>query len=246
MGASVCATISCSDLELALARGEAGAFGGDVLQNFAVLVELGLVELRPHGEVECKPFGGRPVIGAVLDLGLQGREEGRFSRAVAAAHIDAPGRLGIDEAQRLLDGMGDLGVIARPQQQPVELDALVEMGIGGGVHVVNDVADAGPHRDHVVPAGRQFVHVVGHLDLPRQGGGERHQGRGIAGVLRRHIGHGGEHHGEADDAAGRAKSLAGHDGGNLGPQAVAYPGLEPGDPQAEIEQLPANTLSQAV
>src|SRR5438105_2696135 len=74
------------------------------LRRVVLLLErFVLVELGGHREPKGQPVGGRPVIGPVLDLGLEDREQRRLAGAVAAAHNDAAPGLAINEAQRLID-----------------------------------------------------------------------------------------------------------------------------------------------
>ena len=187
-------------------------------------------------ELEGEAIAGRPVIGARLDLGLEGGEQGRLAGAVGAAHCDAPGRLRAHQRDRFADRAAQLRAVAAAlaQHQPVEVDAAVEIRVLGRLHVVDDAADAGPHRQHVVPAAGELVHVVGHLDLARQGGGERDQELGVAGVVPGHEHHGREHDREPEDAAEGAQPLARHDGGDLGAQAVAQLGFEAAQPEVKI------------
>ncbi len=68
-----------------------------------------------------------------------------------------------------------MGVVALAQNELVEFDALIEIRIGLRPHIGGDAAEARPDGDEIVPAGREQMQLVGHLDLPRQRGREPDQ-----------------------------------------------------------------------
>ena len=85
----------CDDLlqrlNLALARGEAAAAALARARILLLLVEvIRVVRAGLDGEAEGEAVGGRPIIGAVLDLRLERGEQRRLARAIAAAHLHAP------------------------------------------------------------------------------------------------------------------------------------------------------------
>jgi hypothetical protein len=107
------------------------------------------------------------------------------------------------------------------KKKPVEFDPVVEGGIEIGMHAGCDAAHARPARKKFVPAGGELVHVVGHLDLPRQGRRERDQQHRVLRIMERDHRHGGEYDRKADDAAGGTQALSRHDRLDLGIEAVA-------------------------
>ncbi len=68
----------------------------------AVLVIAFNVDRRyAAGELKREPVRGRPIIRALSHLGLEACQQRGFPGAVGAAHIDAPGRMGSGNAQRV-------------------------------------------------------------------------------------------------------------------------------------------------
>ena len=61
-------------------------------------------------------------------LGIKPESHADQAAHYVAAHMDAAVGLGIDKPQRFGDRMACIGAVARVQQQPVELDARVEIG----------------------------------------------------------------------------------------------------------------------
>ena len=107
-------------------------------------------------------------------------------------------------------------------------------GVGLRMHVVGDAGHARPARQQLVPARGEGVDVVRHLDLPRQGGGERDHHLEVGRIVNRDVGHRREHDGQPDDAARRAQALLGHDRLDLGVEAVAELALEAAEPEPEV------------
>jgi hypothetical protein len=71
-------------------------------------------------------------------------------------------------------------MLALAQHQPVEFDALVELGVRLRRHIGGGAAEPRPHRDEVVPAGGKEMQFVGHFDLPRQRRRQPDQHGGLA------------------------------------------------------------------
>ena len=102
------------------------------------------------------------------------------------------------------------------------------------MRVRRDAAQPRPHRQELVPARGELMHVVRHLDLARQRRDQRDQRRRIAGMSAGDVGHGAEHDRQADDGARCAQALLGHDRLDLRLEAVAQLGLEAGKPEPQI------------
>ena len=159
-----------------------------------------------------------------------------------AADVDAAGLPRLHDAQRVVYRGDDIGVLALAQHQPVELDAIVERRLRQRQHVGGDAAEARPYRDEIIPAAGEQMQLVGHLDLPRQRGGQRDQHDCAASIVHGHNRDGGEDDGEADDAAHRAHAFARHDGADLGGQRLAQPALELGEPEPQVITVAAEDI----